>query len=76
MFAEAGVECIGSDLTDLAVKLCADKVPNVRFNAAWAAGALGTAGLCDTASLKTALTVRMAACLLLLDTARPSVSVV
>ena len=58
MFAEAGAGCIASELTELATKLCADKVPNVRFNAAWAAGALGAARLCDTASLKAALTVR------------------
>jgi hypothetical protein len=58
MFAEAGAGCIASELTELATKLCADKVPNVRFNAAWAAGALGEARLCDTAPLKAVLTVR------------------
>ena len=58
MFAEAGAGSIASELTELAAKLCGDKVPNVRFNAAWAAGALGVARLCDTAPLKAALTVR------------------
>ena len=62
MFAEAGAKCIAAELTQLATTLCADKVPNVRFNAAWAAGALGAASLCDTAALKAALTVR-ASCL-------------
>lgn len=56
MFAEAGAKCIAAELTQLATTLCADKVPNVRFNAAWAAGALGAASLCDTAALQAALT--------------------
>jgi hypothetical protein len=57
MMADAGASGIATELTEMCVKLCADTVPNVRFNAAWAAGKLGAARLCDTEGLKTALTV-------------------
>ena len=58
MMADAGASGIASEVTEMCVKLCADTVPNVRFNAAWAAGKLGAARLCDTEGLKAALTVR------------------
>ena len=34
--AEAGVACVADSLAAVTVKLCTDKVANVRFNAAWA----------------------------------------
>ena len=59
MLADAGATYLGDAMSEMIVRLLAEeKVPNVKFNAAWAAGKMGAARVGDIESIRAALTVR------------------